>query len=108
MPLLHDRDGSRAWSEWHARAGIPCRSTRNDLVIPDPNVRVQAVIDNQGVALNDALVAEELERKQLHKISSIELEDYGYFLVYPDGALSDPKLSDFRDWIIAEAQILSS
>ena len=102
--LLHDRDGSEAWREWHAAAGLPYRIGQDALVVPDPNVRVRAVIDGQGVALNDALVAEELASGALVSIADIELGDYGYFLACPDGALGIPALAAFRDWIIAEAR----
>lgn len=100
---LHDRDGSEAWPDWYRAAGMPYRATRDDLVIPDPNVRVQAVIDAQGIALNDRLVAEEIAAGRLARISTVELPDYGYFLAYPPGALEGPALKAFRDWILAEA-----
>jgi DNA-binding transcriptional LysR family regulator len=103
MPLLHDREGSEAWRDWHEAAGLPYRSTRDDLVIPDPNVRVQAVIDGQGVALNDGLVAAELTAGRLFRISTVELANYGYYLAYPRGALNTPGLKAFRDWIMGEA-----
>ena len=103
LPLLHDRDGSRAWRDWHEAAGLPYRATHDDLVIPDPNVRVQAVIDGQGLALNDTLVSAELSDGRLSRISEIELSDYGYFLAYPQGALDRPGLKAFYDWIMAEA-----
>ncbi len=103
LPLLHDRDGSAAWRDWHAAANLPYRSTEGDLVIADPNVRVQAVIDGQGVALNDALVATELADGRLMQVSNIQLADYGYYLAYPKGALSTSAVSAFRDWIMQEA-----
>jgi DNA-binding transcriptional LysR family regulator len=103
VPLLHDRDGSEAWLDWHRAARLPYRSTRDDLVIPDPNVRVQAVIDGQGVALNDRLIAAELTAGRLFRISTVELGNYGYYLAYPRGALDTPELKAFRDWIMAEA-----
>lgn len=103
LPLLHDRDGSVAWRDWHEAAGLPYRPSRSGLVIPDPNVRVQSVIDGQGVALYDRLVTQELAAGSLHRISAIELRDYGYFLAYPEGALGDPSLKAFRDWIHEEA-----
>ena len=34
---------------------------------------------------------------------TVELSDYGYHLAYPKGALSNPSLKAFRDWIVAEA-----
>jgi DNA-binding transcriptional LysR family regulator len=73
------------------------------LVVPDPNVRVQAVIDGQGVALYDRLVADEVTAGRMFQISAVELSDYGYYLAYPKGALSNPSLKAFRDWIVAEA-----
>ena len=104
LVLLQDRDGSRAWADWHRAAGLPYQPGGDDLVIPDPNVRVQAVIDGQGIALNDALVTAELAAGQLVRISDRSLEDYGYHLAYPPGALDNPALKAFRDWIVAEAQ----
>lgn len=101
--LLHDRDGSPAWADWHEVAGLPLRSSSDGLVIPDPNVRVQTVIDGQGLALYDRLVAAELTERRLFKLSEIELEHYGYFLVYPRGALAIPAVRAFRDWIQSEA-----
>ncbi len=103
LPLLHDRDDSNAWQDWHEAANLPYRSPRDGLVIPDPNVRVQAVIDGQGVALNDALVAAEIETGRLVRASPVALDSYGYFLVYPKGSLGTPALKAFRDWIMAEA-----
>jgi len=103
LPLLHDRDGSEAWRDWHAAAGLPYRATRDDLVIPDPNVRTQAVIDGQGLALNDGLVAPELTAGRLFRISTVELSNYGYYLAYPKGALGTPGLKAFHDWIMTEA-----
>ncbi len=103
VPLLHDRDGSTAWSDWHEVAGLPFTKREDDLVIPDPNVRVQAVIDGQGVAINDALVAAELAAGQLIQVSWSLLADYGYFLAYPPGAMTNPSLKAFCDWIREEA-----
>ena len=103
LPLLHDRDASTAWRDWHQAAGLPYRPRRDGLVIPDPNVRVQAVIDGQGIALYDRLVADELAAGRLFRISDVELGNYGYHLAYPPGALDTPGLRAFRDWILAEA-----
>ncbi len=103
LPQLHDCDDSTAWRDWHDVAGLPFRPTRGDLVIPDPNVRVQAVMDGQGVALNDQLVAAEIKAERLFRISPIALTKYGYYLAYPKGALSIPGLKVFRDWLVSEA-----
>ena len=55
LTQLDDYSRSEAWRDWHKAAGLPYSPSRNALIIPDPNVRVRAVVDDQGVALNDAL-----------------------------------------------------
>ncbi len=103
VPLLHDRDDSTAWQDWSRAAGQSYAPKRNHLVIPDPNVRVQAVIDGQGVALNDALVADEITAGRLTRVSQIGLEDYGYYLVFPKAGV-DVGRRQFQQWITAQAQ----
>lgn len=104
MSLLQDRDGSEAWADWHRAAGLVYRPGRDELVIPDPNVRVQSVIDGQGLALNDTLVEAELSAGKLFRISDIELTDYGYYLAYPGNALDIASVGMFRTWILAQAK----
>lgn len=97
--LLRDRDDSNAWSDWFAAARLGFRTKPDSLIIPDPNVRVQAVIDGQGVGLNDALLEPELRAGALHRLCEAELGDYGYFLAYPAGALANPDIGAFIGWI---------
>lgn len=103
--LLHDTEGSTAWRDWHHTAGIPYQEKPDELVIPDPNVRVQAVIDGQGIALNDSLVGREIAEGLLLKISEVELEDYGYFLAYRQDSMANQALRDFKDWILSESEL---
>ncbi|MEM1049515.1 MAG: LysR substrate-binding domain-containing protein [Pseudomonadota bacterium] len=101
--LLRDRDDSTAWTQWYERAGLPYRHRADTLIIPDPNVRVQAVIDGQGVALNDALIGAEVEAGRLFRLSPVELADFGYFLAYPPGSMSNPDVADFAAWLRGSA-----
>ena len=97
--LLRDRDDSHAWSYWHAAAAIPYWKRADTLIIPDPNVRVQAVIDGQGIALNDELVDAEIQAGKLHRLSPVELSDYGYYLAYPESAMRNPDTEAFANWL---------
>ena len=106
--LLHDCEDSIAWRDWHVAAGLAYRPKQNPLVIPDPNVRVEAVVNGQGVALNDWLISAEIDAKRLYQISPVELPHYGYFLAYAHNALENPALRAFRDWVVAEASTTSS
>ena len=103
--LLRDRDDSTAWRDWRQAAGLKADPKQDSLVIEDPNVRVQTLIDGQGLALNDRLVAAELESGQLIRVSEVALESYGYFLAYRTGALGHGALKHFRDWIMEEARL---
>ena len=97
--LLRDRDDSTAWSEWYKVAGLSETIRLDTLIIPDPNVRVQAVLDGQGIALNDALVMDEIDSGKLFRLSPVELNAYGYYLAYEKPALQKPEISAFIDWI---------
>jgi len=97
--LLRDRQDSTAWSQWFEAAGLPYMGQTDSLIIPDPNVRVQAVIDGQGVALNDMLVEAEIQAGRLHRLFDAELSDFGYYLAYPSDAMSNPDVGAFADWL---------
>lgn len=99
LVLLRDREDSNAWSEWLAHAGLPPQARRDVLIVPDPNVRVQAVINGQGVALMDDLVGDELVGAKLHRLSEVTLPDYGYFIVRPDRAAPSEPARLFSDWL---------
>ncbi len=101
--LLADRSGNRAWEDWHRVAGLPLPSRTDVLTIADPNVRVQAVIDGQGIALNDALIAPELGDGRLVRLTGHQLEDYGYFLAYKPGAAENPDVAAFAEWLVLAA-----
>lgn len=108
IPLLQDKDDSEAWQDWHKAAKMDYRAIHDGLVIQDPNVRLQAVIDGQGAALYDALAEVELVAGKLKQISTVELDAYGYYLIYPEGCFHNPALKAFRDWVIQEAASYSS
>ncbi|MCG7522482.1 LysR substrate-binding domain-containing protein [Ruegeria sp. Ofav3-42] len=97
--LLRDRDDSNAWSDWLNTAGLKQQSRRDVLIVPDPNVRVQAVIDGQGIALMDDLVDNELQSGKLVRLSDAELSDYGYFLVRPRRVAQTVTAQIFSDWL---------
>jgi len=103
--LLHDRDGSKAWLDWFVAAGIEWSPGPDDLVIPDPNVRVQAVIDGQGIALYDFLVADEVAAGRLYQYQPVSLNAYGYYLVFPQNLKFGSASKIFHDWIVWEARL---
>ena len=105
QPLLDDREGSSAWHEWFESAGIEEHASSKRLVIQDPNVRAQAVIDGQGLALYDDLIIDDIEAGRLYQYSRVKLNDYGFYLIYPETAGSNSAVIKFRDWIINESNL---
>lgn len=97
--LLRDHDHSFAWSKWFETAGLEIQTRKDTLIIPDPNVRVQAVIDGQGIALNDTLVSKEIEDGALVRLSEIELSTYGYFLALPPKNRTSTAVQAFIAWL---------
>ena len=88
LPLLGDSSGDAGWRAWHAAAGLPYAPSRSSLTIPDSNSRVQAVVDGQGIALWDDLVAPEFDDGTLVRLSDIRVENAGYFVIFTDRPMS--------------------
>jgi DNA-binding transcriptional LysR family regulator len=99
LTLLRDHDDSTAWSDWHTAAGLSHQTRKDTLIIPDPNVRVQAVIDGQGIALNDRLIKQEIEEGKLVRLSKVELSSYGYFLARPATGPNAHSVEEFVQWL---------
>ena len=101
LPLLGDSSGDAGWRAWHKAAGLPYAPSRASLTIPDSNSRVQAVVDGQGIALWDDLVASEFGDGTLVRLSDVRVEKAGYFLVFTDQPMSQ-SAEAFLDWLRVE------
>ena len=101
LPLLGDSSGDAGWRAWHKAAGLPYAPSRASLTIPDSNSRVQAVVDGQGIALWDDLVAAEFGDGTLVRLSDVRVENAGYFVVFTDRQMSQGA-SAFLDLLRAE------
>ncbi|EFO29385.1 LysR family transcriptional regulator [Roseibium sp. TrichSKD4] len=102
LPLLGDSSGDAGWRAWHKAAGLPYAPSRSSLTIPDSNSRVQAVLDGQGIALWDDLVAPELTDGTLVRLSDVRVENAGYFVISTDRPMSQGAEA-FLDWLRAES-----
>ena len=101
LPLLGDSSGDAGWRAWHKAAGLPYAPSRSSLTIPDSNSRVQAVVDGQGIALWDDLVAPELSDGTLVRLSDVRVDNAGYFVVFTDRQMSQGA-GAFLDWLRTE------
>ncbi|MDA7467050.1 LysR substrate-binding domain-containing protein [bacterium] len=104
VPLLGDSSGDTGWRAWHRAVGLPYLPSKSSIIIPDSNSRVQAVIDGQGIALWDRLVAPEIKSGQLVELTDRKLDTSGYYLVFT----KDPHATQVQamiDWLFAQTAI---
>jgi DNA-binding transcriptional LysR family regulator len=101
--IQHDDEMRGAWADWLALAQISDHQIVSGPVIPDPNVRMEAVIDGQGYALGDALVLHDIDNGKLVAPSDVYLHGYGYFLIKANAR--SKVASDFQNWLTNEAAI---
>jgi LysR family glycine cleavage system transcriptional activator len=102
--LLRDEVTRDAWVRWLKLAGIDYLASFDEMTINDPNVYIRAAIDGQGLAMADSLISDELALNRLVRPFDLELQGYGYFIVYRPDVLERPVIRAFREWILAEAQ----
>ena len=106
--LLHTSNAnSDDWRLWLWAAGLPADFSKQpgvtfDLIF----MTVQAAIDGLGVAMGrTAYVQEDIAKGRLVVPFKITLPtDAGFYLVSPAGRTDLPKLSAFRQWLLASVQ----
>ena len=87
---------------WHRQASLEYNPSKSSLKITDASIRLQAVVDGQGIALWDELVNEEIESGKLFYISDIMLPGFGYHLVYKNKNSLSIEEKNFCKWIRSE------
>jgi LysR family glycine cleavage system transcriptional activator/LysR family transcriptional regulator of beta-lactamase len=101
--LIHDDETRDAWQRWLNHAGLSDIHGLQGPIIPDPNMRVQAVVDDQGIALFDDLVSDELSGGRLLTPHPVWLDGYGYHIVIAEDLGRRKDVAALLDWLRAEA-----
>src|SRR5947199_7693802 len=106
--LLHTSNtNSDDWRLWLTAAGLPTDISRQPGITFDLLfMTVQAAIDGIGVAVGrTSYVEADIAKGRLVVPFKIALPaDAGFYLVSPEGKADTPKLSAFRQWLIASVQ----
>ncbi len=97
--LLRDLQNVDLWPEWLKQAGVPEDAVGPGQIISDPNVRIQAAIDGQGVVLADDLVNDERASGKLVAPFDIALDGYGYYLMWPRDKPQRTVSLAFAEWL---------
>jgi DNA-binding transcriptional LysR family regulator len=100
VTLLRESENIDLWPIWLEKAGVDPASVGNSRTIIDPIVRIQAAIDGQGIALGDNLLADEITHGRLAVPFDINLEGYGYHLLWNNHAPLRDIAEEFRRWLL--------
>ncbi len=105
FPIIHQRDRSE-WTAWLDLAGESNLSFRDEVVVMDSNIAVQAAIDGQGVALGTFpfLDAEVAAGRLLRPFDVNLVPTRSYNLLTRHGARSTPEVDAVCNWLLQEAQ----
>ena len=102
--LLH-LDNRQDWSKWLDAAGVKDADLSRGAVFNQASMAIDAALDGQGIALaRTALAAHDLICGRLVRPFSLVLPvSYAYWIVCPKATAKLPKITTFREWLVAEA-----
>jgi LysR family glycine cleavage system transcriptional activator len=103
-PLIHDAE-RKGWLLWFEAQGIAEFGPPRGPAFDESGLLLQAVLAGQGAGLLPAaMVAQEVESGRLVRLADTALlQDFAYYLVYPEASHGRPKIAAFRRWILAAA-----
>jgi LysR family glycine cleavage system transcriptional activator len=103
-PHVHDAD-RKGWQLWFQAQGIDEIGPPRGPAFDDSGLLLKAVLAGQGAGLLPAaMVAPELAEGRLVKLADVVLiENFAYYLVYPEASRARPKVAAFRTWILNAA-----
>lgn len=104
FPLLHLED-RKNWARWLEAAGVADPDVSYGPVLNRASMAIDAAVDGQGVALaRTTLAAWDLINGRLVRPFAITLPlSKMYWVVCPKATSALPKITAFRNWLLAEA-----
>ena len=104
-PLVHDAE-RKGWHLWFQAQGIDSIGAPRGPSFDDSGLLLRAVLAGQGAGLLPAaLIASDLADGRLVRLADVTwLEEFAYYLVYPEASATRPKIAAFRAWILADAR----
>lgn len=99
-PHVHDAE-RKGWHRWFQAQGIEEIDSPRGPSFDDSSLLLKAVLAGQGAGLLPAaMVALEIADERLVTVSNITLlDDFAYYLVYPEADGELPKIAAFHAWI---------
>lgn len=103
-PHVHDAE-RQGWNLWCQAQGISNIGTPRGPSFDDPGLLMNAVLAGQGVGLLPAaMVASDIAQGRLVKLADVVgMEEFAYYLVYPEANHERPNVAAFREWMVDAA-----
>ena len=104
FPLLH-LDDRKDWTRWLEAAGVANAELSHGPVLNRTSMVIDAAVDGQGIALaRTTLAAWDLINGRLVRPLPDTLRlSKTYWIICPKATSALPKITTFRDWLLAEA-----
>jgi LysR family glycine cleavage system transcriptional activator len=103
-PHVHDAE-RKGWHLWFQSQGVEETAAPRGPSFDDSGLLLKAVLSGQGAGLLPAaMIATELEEGRLIRLADTALlDEFAYYLVYPEASQNRLKIAAFRSWILKEA-----
>lgn len=100
-PKVHDAE-RKGWSLWYAAHSVDESKPPRGPSFNDTSLLLKAILAGQGAGLLPAaMVADELVNGSLVQLLGTKrIEEFAYYLVCPEEAQDQPKITAFREWIL--------
>ena len=104
FPLLH-LDDRKAWTEWFDATGVEVPEVLHGPIVNRASMLIDAAIDGQGIALARTTLAagDLISGRLVRPFSDVLRLAKTYWIVCPKATSKLPKITTFRDWLLAEA-----
>lgn len=103
---MGDHSGFPTWEAWMLKAGITETAPLRGMQINNSAAVLQAAVEGHGVALARSVMArDDLASGRLVRLfpDITVASELAYYVVYRSECASLPRLTNFRDWLLAEA-----
>ncbi|WP_051332182.1 transcriptional regulator GcvA [Cucumibacter marinus] len=104
--LLHSLARPHDWADWLEAAGAAQVDPERGLRFESSSLAYQAAKEGLGVAMGQmALIVDDLETGRLVTPFDFVFDNgEAYYLTYADHAENDPRVREFRDWVLGQAE----
>lgn len=97
--LIHE-ENHLGWQKWLHKAAQQDLQAIKSFHIDDTNVRLNAVLNGQGIMLGCPVLLQEMVQKgELVQLFDIYLDEYAYFLAYPKEINLSKQEQEFIQWV---------